>query len=339
MIRLIATFLTLLLLASCSKKEHFTVEGEIEGLGSQSVSMTYYADGGIKTASCPAGDGRFVMRGMSATPTLCIVEVANVGDIAVVVAADGDNIRLKGKLGDPLAITAEGNSTSAKISAWTAANADIIRAGNAALINRSIARFVADNPKDMASAALMATRFQTPGFESMADSIIATINPAARPAAVMQNFNALLASQLTRQATGEVRMMMLWGRNDTIIRLHPASHTLTLIAFRNPGQPNDTVAGLLRESSGDYPRRRLGVFEISTARDSALWKTSTARDSATWVQTWAPGSVALPEVRKLNVPRIPFFIIADSLGTQLYRGSSTDSVRNLIRSRLGAPIL
>lgn len=336
--RLICPFialLSLLLTASCSKKKHFTVSGELEGLGAQAVEMTWYAAGGIQRISAPAQEGRFSLRGAAPTPTLCVISMANAGDIATLVVRDGDKINLRGSINDPLAIKASGNSESEKISEWTSVNAQVIRAGDARLLNRSIASFVSDNRKSLASAALLVTRFQTPGYELLADSLMTLIDPAARPVSLMQNFNSLLADQLMRHESGEVRSMLLWGRNDSVYRYNPIAHSLSVIAFRAPGTPTDSMATLLRDLSATYPERRLAVIEISTARDSASWKQSTARDSAAWHQTWAPGSVAAPEVERLKVPRIPFVIIADSMGQQIYRGSSTAAVRNLLDSRLG----
>ena len=48
----------MLMLWSCSRADHFTVEGELPGGATSNVEMTYYADGGIRRTSTVAEDCR-----------------------------------------------------------------------------------------------------------------------------------------------------------------------------------------------------------------------------------------------------------------------------------------
>lgn len=70
------------------------------------------------------------------------------------------------------------------------------------------------------------------------------------------------------------------------------------------------------------------------ARDSARWKQATARDSATWVQAWAPGSAASVDFQRLAIPALPYFVVADSSGTQVWRGGSVKLMKKNIEQRL-----
>lgn len=56
--------------------------------------------------------------------------------------------------------------------------------------------------------------------------------------------------------------------------------------------------------------------------------------SAIWLQTWAPGSVASTNIGKLSIPRLPYFIVADSTGAQIYRGPSISTAENTISGKL-----
>jgi len=333
---ILLSIIATLALSSCSKRKYFTIQGEIQGLGLQTVTIVYYADGGLHQASCASEAGNFTVRGRSAEPTLCILTTDDGIELATLVVSNGDKIAITGRLAQVEELQISGNAASEKIAAWRAKNARILRFNNADKVNRSIAQFVSDNRKSPAATALLVTQFYTPGYESLADSLLTILDPSVRTTALQQNFGQILATQLTRHLPGEVTSMQLYSRTDSVIGFNPALHSLSLLAFRGESrQPADSINNLLRKLTTDYPRRRLRVLEISMARDSMRWKQSTARDSARWDQVWGPGTVASPLLYKLSVPRTPFFILSDSTGVQIFRGSSASALQRVITASLG----
>lgn len=336
-LRRLSSSLTIILilatLSSCSKSKHFEITGALEELGMQQVSITYFADGGFKHTKAPATDGHFALRGESVAPTLCIVEVEGSGEIATLIVQNGDKIKLSGSLNNPLAIEVKGNSASSKIAKWTADNATTITGAHPDAINEAVAKFVGDNRSDIAATALMVTRFYTPGHEQLADSLFSLIKPEARTAEIVQNFGVVLGSQLTRHAAGEVRPMLLHLLNDSTFSFNPIVSSYSLLAFIGDQRAQrDTIIPRLRTLRADFPRRRLQLIEISNAPDSTIWKETSRPDSASWQQAWAPGTIASQELRRLAVPRIPFFIVSDSSGVQIYRGSSARQAINTIKT-------
>ncbi|MDE6121334.1 MAG: hypothetical protein K2F63_06050, partial [Muribaculaceae bacterium] len=55
--------------------------------------------------------------------------------------------------------------------------------------------------------------------------------------------------------------------------------------------------------------------------DTADWRKSVLPDSASWRQGWAAGTVSAIGVDRLAIPSLPFFVVCDSTGRQIYRGS------------------
>lgn len=326
----VALFIAMVMVG-CSKNKQFAVSGTIDGLGNQIVSLTYYTDGGMKRESAAAVESKFVLHGVSDEPTLCIVETGSGIELATLVVSNGDKITLEGSVQQPWAVKVKGNSPSAKIAEWVTKNAAAIGRGDAAAINASIADYVKRNASDVSATALLVTQFRTEGYEGLADSLLTVIKPEARTAPILMGFNSVLATQLTKHEAGEVRPMSLYLRTDTTEFFNPSSHTLSLLAFRSErSTANDSVVTLLRELSKKYPARRVEIIDISSARDSASWKRATARDSASWNQVWTPGSVASQNLGRLNVPRLPYFVVADSTGQQVLRTSSVSRARRFI---------
>lgn len=325
--------------AGCSKDKDFTVSGRIEGLGSQSVTLTYFAGGGVKSSTVMAVDGRFMLRGESAQPTLGIVSVAPDNDrLATVVVRNGDEVSIEGSLSDAYGIVVEGNSDSEATAGWVTANAEALRRGDAAGINASIAEYVGANRGRLSSTALLTCWFQSAGFETMADSLFSILNPEVRRSEMVQGFNNVLSSYLAWQDDGPLSYMSLYESCDSVVHINPLRHGATMLCFVDPeASQRDSIARQLARLTGRYPQRRLMAVEISMAGDSATWRQSIGGDSAGWARTWVPGTTGASPVRRLGVGRIPFFIVADSTGRILHRGPSVSAaaatVENVMEGR------
>ncbi|MCC8071252.1 MAG: DUF4369 domain-containing protein [Bacteroidales bacterium] len=331
---MVAAIMTLSL-ASCGDDENFRIQGEVAGGGGQMIDFIYYARGAMQRVSVPAEGGKFILQGQSSSPTLGFLYLSGSTPLATIVVENGDNIECKLSAEDPLAAEVKGNKTSSAVADFLHENADAIRKGDVEAVNQAIAKYVGSHPKSMASTVLMVTRFSSEGYEKMADSLMSLIPLKARPTAVVQGFNTVMASLLSTEANAELQSMGLYDRRDTIIRYMPRQQSLALFAFVGPERSQrDTIVPSLRALSDTFPKRRLKVMEISTALDSARWRQSVDGDSASWVQAWTPGSVASSAFRKMAVPRVPFFIVADSTGSQIYRGGSIEKAKSLINRRL-----
>lgn len=334
-VKLFSIILAALLLTACSKKKNFSIQGEIEGIGSQTVTATYYADGGLKRVSVPAVDNVFALRGSSKKPTLLTLALSDGTQIATLILSNGDKAKLKGDINALYAIEVSANGDSEKIADWVKDNAELLQSRNAAAINQALAEWVGDNRSSKASTALMLTYFQTDGYEHMADSLMSLLSGDARAQEIVQNFTGVLSSQLGGAAEAEVPILYLFAASDSVIAFNPRSQKALLLCFMPESRgPRDSVGLQLRQLTAAYPTTRFRAVEISTAPDSAAWRNSISGDSASWSQTWAPATIASTSVRKLAVPRTPYFIVADSAGSQIYRGTSITAARRIIERRM-----
>lgn len=331
LLRTILISVVSLLAVACGKDKFFIIECTIEGAGSQAVIATYYAAGGLKREFVAAVDGKAVVRGESAVPTLVIVTMSDGSPIAMLVAQDGDKIAFTTGIDDPLSIRyTDANEASGQIGQWIADNADALRRADAAAINDAVAAFVTKNPGKIASTALLTGYFQSEGYESQADSLFSIIDIKARPVEVVQGFNTVLSAQLSAGATAEMPVITLYDESDSTITVNPIRRSATLLCFLSDSPAGrDSVAMCLRSLMERYPKRLMAV-EISCAPDSASWRHSIGSDTVAWSRTWLPASVASPEVVSLSVPRIPYFIVADSTRSQIYRGTSVANAESAI---------
>lgn len=333
-----AILLTIVLIgvAACGESDSFVIEGSIEGAEAQSVTLSYYAEGGLKTSTMSLAQGKFRFAGRSARPTLAVITAGPDNQrYATLIVSNGDRVTVKAKLDEPYATVVDGNSDSEAAANWVKENVKLLKDGNAALINRSIAEYVSKNPSKLSSTALLSAYFQSAGYESTADSLFSLLAPEVRTPEMTQNFNAVISAFVGASVKDPIPFLTLYGRNDSMVYINPIKHSATMLCFVDEDKRGrDSVARVLRDLSGRYDRKRLVAVELSTAADSASWRSSLGRDTVGWVQTWLPGSVAAAPVRRMGVSRVPYFIVADSSGAQIYRGPSVSQAQKAVDAHL-----
>lgn len=322
-----------LIMVSCGPRDRFVVEGDINDLGDRMVEMVYWDGAAFQRATTSAVSGRFELTGASEDWALVELSVPGSKPLATFVARNGDKISIKGDYNDRSALRIKGNKPSKAYAEWLAANDSLLSRGDIAGINRSVAEFVRANRESITSTMLLMTQFHIPGYELLADSLLRDISAEARPEALVRNIAVAIERQVSKDARSEVEAISVFTSRDSILRFHPSSHSVSLLVFSIDAKA-DSLRRTLSMLRGSYPLRRLQVLEISLEPDSNLWRQTIRTDSARWVQAWAPGSAASGAINRLAVPRLPFFIVADSTGRQLYRGTSISAAADSVDRRL-----
>lgn len=329
-------FFTALILGSCSKKRNFTIAGELEDTGTQLVTATYYAAGGIKQVSASSAEGKFLLKCDSPRPTLVTITLSDGTVLGYCIAENGDEITVTGNPADPYKMEISGNGDTERISDWINENSELLHDGDAAKINASIAKWVGGHKSSKAATALMVMMYHTEGFEHQADSLMTMLNSDARAPEVVQNFTSVLSSRLGTAETENVPSLNLFNSRDSLIMFSPQGYKMSVLCFMpDNAMARDSVTRRLKTMLANVAGRRVAVVEISTAIDSAAWRRSLSGDSTTWQKTWAPATVASSQLRRLAVGRVPYFIVADSSARQVCRTSSVNVAAFAVERKFG----
>lgn len=321
--------------ASCGKSDSFKVSGTIEGAGGSMVELLYFNNGAYERLSTPAKDGRFELQGSASSPAVAFLSVSGGAPIAELAVTNGADIRCEIDPANRFALKIKGDKVNELYGKFLNDNAEVFESRNIPLINDAIKKFVEKHPGSMASTIAVITQFKSADNEIMADSLLGIINAEARPNSLLANYNAVLSSQLSAESRETVGSMTLIGRNDSIVRYNPFRHKLSVLAFAGDDKTGrDSILKALRALRKDYDTKRLGMVEVSTAQDSATWINVTEQDSATWYQVWSPGSFSAPSFRRMAIARVPYFVVVDSTGHQVHRGSSAVAAESFVRSHL-----
>lgn len=328
--------LILVVFASCGNNEEFLINCKIRGLGSKGVEMTYTTRGVQRVGFHPV-DGKVTLRGVSDKPVL--VEVSTIDNrlLFTCVAQNGDNLDVELDLDKPTSLKISGNDASEEYSRFIVDNDSLLRSDDVAGINRLIAAEVRRHPDRISSAMLLATRFQARDYELEADSLVNTLKPEARPSGVMGAFASLVGEQVSSSVGSPVRAMTIncgyQNKQDTTMRYWASNQSYSMLVVTGYHR-GDSIGKTLRELCDSLPDRRFKAFEIAVTGDSVMWKIAVRNDSTKWVKAWVPGGTASNEVRSLTVSSIPYFVVADSTGRQIYRGRSLSAANDTVRNRL-----
>lgn len=327
------TILLWLTVASCGKSDSFRLDAAVSGLGSEEVEMIYIdpASGAQRVTARADAEGRFRLEGSSAEPVIVSVCRSNGEPLFDFIAANGDRIKASMTLGQPATLAMEGTDANKEFAVFVAAHADLAStSGRAVSLNRAVAAHVRANKDKLSSAAVLVTLYDASIDPAGADSLLNQIAVSARPSSVTTPFRNLLAQAVDPYAGETVRPLTFVGANDSLSGFVATTRPYAILAFTAPHKP-DSVRRMLRELRRDYSRRRLDIVELALWGDSASWRADIRPDSATWSQGWVVGGAASYGLRRLNIPRTPFFILTDSTGIQRLRTSSVRAVRAALK--------
>lgn len=309
------------ILAACSS-DSFNVEGHIEGGGRQNLRAVYYADGAVRMVPAMVIDGKFSFTGRAAEPAMVELYTSDRRLLGRFVVKNGETIRCEFDYRDPYDVTIEGNELSGRWAGFLRDNSEILARGDRAEVNALVARYVEHNPSDRLSSLLLVTLYDSASDPSGAQKLLDSIDPAARPFSVLEGYAGMLASVNDKSALAPVRELRLYSSKDSMATYRTARHKASMICFSTAGSGRkDSIVNSLRRIAKATSGADRLILDVSLDGDTVQWKRAIEKDSATWTQAWAPGAVAAASVAPLAIDRLPFFIVTDSAGNQLYRGA------------------
>lgn len=322
-------------LSACDDDTDFRVEGTVEGLGTRNITMTYVADRNVHTESIVAIDGKFSLLGSSKEYTIVELSTSQHQLIGRLLIKNGQTVKCKYDLADFYNQEVKGNKPSEQWSKFLRENADSFRSADHILNNRIVADYVETHKDNILSSALMLTQFYAVDNESQTDSIFATIEPEARPESMVDDYRLILSRINSAVFHGRLRSFTLANLKDTTERYYSGKSSYTVFYFSGQGnERRDTIYPVLREIHDSIKDRWARVIEVSMAQDTATWKRIARQDSVGWPRVWVPGGVANPTFESLDIPRLPYYMLVDSVGESVYRGSKVKAASDSLSRRL-----
>ena len=297
----------LLMTVSCGGKKPYKIDGTVEGLGTQNLTVIYHDGTALREMSTNAVNSAFHIEGMAEVPV--VVEVYNNQNrrIGCIGAENGDEVNVKFKAGDPLFMEAEGNETSELLGEFLKKNSKSL--------NSAIEKQIMVEPAAELSVVLAGYYYNIGEDVVRADSILSLFDYATVTNTPILRSKAETASRLSGGGQTVVPLE-LYSTNDSIERFEPSTKTNTLYVFTDIHTMPDSILHF-----ADSMARDIEVAMIRLSVDTFGWHKDARRFSKKVKHFWALGGAADARLECFNIPSVPYFVVADTIANQIYRGS------------------
>ncbi len=316
---------------ACGHSDTFVLQGRLADGASMNLRIIYYCDGKAFPAVTAATDGVWTFEGTSPDDALIEVYDNDYNLLCRLVARNGDDIDVKLDKNDYTTFTAEGNELTERWAEFTRSHAGASGADR----NAAIAGYVAEHSDDPLSALLIATEYDiNAGNAGAADSLLNAVATESRLSGITAGYAAMLGRINSATSHAPVAAIPYWEHGGHVRTYNVLHNSLTLIAISDRSHDRDSVVQLMRRLEKYEAKKRLALADFSVDGDTIDWSRYTRNDSATWLQGWVAGSISGSAIRRLGIPALPFFVLADSTGTQLWRGSTASQAEAAVVERL-----
>ena len=325
----------IMLMTGCGEKDMYTLKASVSGTSDATYRLLTYTPRGPEMQLLASRKGIFEFRDTISSPVLVEIMTNDYAPLGVYWAAPDDEIEINVDPKDPGKFRVSGSEINDRLSKWFEANQTLISGGRSEKLNEAIEKYVRSNPKDQVSVILMATRWDSSIDPVLTLDLWNKIDRTIR----LPYIGADVVKQ-AEYAAGPLRdkvlkEMSFINQKDTLELFKPTGHKVSVMAFSDETvmADRDSIAkrfGELRKKHKS--EKKLKIIDYSLDNDARAWRAAVDTDSVKYTLAWSgPGRGALG-VAELAIGRLPFFIVADSTGRQIYRGSSIDVALDSVRA-------
>lgn len=334
----IALFL-ISLVSGCSPSDSFTIKIKRDPDVRTPLQLRYTTIWGNDTVINPVDKSKpeLVFKGNGAGWNIAEITLANGETITTFPVSGGDNIKIFTSTPECNVSKMEGSKAVENYYRFISDNQNLIElstiyADSMVKLNNTLHNLIISDPSDVAAAALTARYFITAENEAKADSILSLIPAELKNSRLMWNWQQLNNLALSAKNETVFALRIISAESSAPVTINPQKYRYTCFVFPNndkePRQQQIKQIACFADSIDE--NSRIKIVEISFAADSITWRKQIESDTVSWTQGWVPGGSASPSLSRLAVPRQPYYILVDSAGQQVYRGSNLNSLQECL---------
>lgn len=336
--------LLLLMMTGCGKGR-FSVTFDLEGEESGICRLIYYASdskrGFINEAVTPIEKGHGALECPTARPTLVWLYSRDQQPSTCFYAERGDEISIKGKIGSPMEWEITGNDVNDDLTTWRRKNASILTSLEKGKINKAVAAYIKENPKNPAGAILLVTTYWRSENEKEFQTLRGMLkgDAAELMASDILSRNDLLTDAPARPAPLKSMGFPQYDSSmpdSTAVSWYQykptAAHTLIYLWNAGGAEESEHLDSIY---AMEHSESSLLTIDLCAAADSLQWvhyasRTGTEATGGD-VRGWLPRGLADPTVMALGVRRLPSFVVLGKKGEVIYSGQDFEKARQYTR--------
>lgn len=335
-ITIIMALLTALCLTGCGGPESFKITGEVTDGSTINLYVKYHGANAVRTGVTAARQGKFEAEFSSPEPTIVEILDNEYNILARMFLKNGDEMNVTIDRANPTASKVTGNEISQRWSDVINEHTAELTSGDSKKINEMIEAYIKANPSDPVGALMFAEFYDSSTDPVHAMEVMEMIDIDARPAGVLDPCATIVSRFADAESYGKVKPIKYRvAESDSVRIFSPCDKKVSLISLSNENSKrSDSIVPELKKIAKNFPSKKLQVIDFVLYSDTGSFKRVTYRDSATWIQAWLPGGILGKGLAELSVPDMPYFIVTDSSGMQLYRGTSPTEASEIIKDAL-----
>ncbi len=349
----ILVFVLAWLLSGCGGKEsEFVIEGTLNNLGGRPLYAVYELQDRIEVDTLRPQNGFITLKNNSEQLIPIQFYYFDKTPFTKIYVQNGDRIELSGDGEDPFGLALKGgNSLNKELFKFNHANKELLQTwlterNKATSGIRSqrynqlcvelqgvIATYVGEHRGSPVSAILVGDYLLGEATETVCDSLIGLLDETVlmnNPGFSLERYR----QERVEQAVDTLLPAFTWVTvADTMAVLDTKRASATLLYFQSSDHFNTArrYKTRLKEWVDRYDTQELQVVEVSLDSDSTVWKQKIEGDTVKWERRWAKNGYLDDGVRALHIQRLPYLVVADSLGRVVARGLPLDSVSAYIK--------
>ena len=324
-LRLPLCILTLLIMAACGHSDSFRIKGTLADGASINLRFLYYTNNAVRSALTASTDGKFELEGHSPAPTAVDVYDNEYRLLGRFIAENGDDITITIDRKNPYNNKVKGNPLSDELTSFYNSYADTLSSADIATRNRAVAAYASAYPDSPVALMLLATEFDASDRNDaiLCDSLLRSLSSAAHVIDLAVPFASITAHIADTAARQPIHALTYKAKNNRTQTVSTSRSAYSAIAIRDSHHGRDSVLEAIRKLAKHRKKEKFALLDLNVDSDTLVWTRTTKNDSADWQQGWAAGAVSGLTLGHLGIPAVPYFILVDSTGRQLFRGTSS----------------
>ncbi len=318
---LLLLFLAFTVTMTSCDSDSFKIDGNIANLDGHSFKVIFMGDSGVVDEWIEIDkSGKFAFQGHSAQPALVSLRDRLGKPLALLVAANGDHIKVNGDARKAVDIKVKGNRLNEDWQLFRDEHKAFYTAQSSSRLDAAIEKYVREHPGDMLSTVLLLADYGDYSDRDKVAQLLNAIDATARPAS------------LTRAIVGNKRDVRLTGHLPRLMSVNLKAHdgdfedlslTKQISLLHLWGHPQDNRSTVIEKLKG--VGEGVHIIDILAESDTMRWHQAIAADPAGWKHYWAPGGPLEQDIQLLGFTTVPWFAVIDSTGLVTYSGPSVDA--------------
>ena len=317
------------LFASCSSNS-FKIDGNVANLEGNAVRVLFRADSGIVDERVAAEkNGSFTFKGESTDPVLVSVLSLRGETLAMMVAANGDHLKVSGEAGKAMGLKVKGNHLNEEWQLFRDEHAAFYADQNPSRLNAAIEKYVREHPSEMLSTVLLMADYTDYSNRNKVETMLKSIDGKCRPESLTEAFTGL-ANKRNHSTLPRLMTLTLVKHGSEFEKINLIDHMTLLNLWAQPQTDRGRVIEALK-ALDDAGQGRVKVIDVLIESDTLRWHQTIADDPQDWSHYWSPGGPLEPGIQLLGITSAPWYAVVDSTGLITYSGPSLDDAIKLLK--------